>query len=152
MEVNFVPFDRVFLEASWHWLQDEELRKLIAAAPITREDQERWFAQLPQRTDYLIWGVLAKHEPIGVCGIKHLVSGSGEYWGYIGEKAYWGKGVGKQMLQFTEDAAKNIGLTALTLQVVIHNERAVKLYLKYGYTIDAELPDKYKMVKRLQHD
>lgn len=152
MEVKFVSFDRVFLEASWRWLQDEELRKLIAAAPITRENQERWFVQLPKRTDYVIWGIMSKSQPIGVCGIKQIVSGSGEYWGYIGEKNYWGKGIGKQMLQFTEQAAKNIGLTTLTLQVAMHNERAVKLYLKYGYIINAELPGKYKMVKQLQHD
>lgn len=133
MAVTLSAFDLVFLEASWNWLQDEELRKLVDAPVITKEQQQSWFESLPQRTDYRIWGVLYDGQPIGVTGIKNILGTTGEYWGYIGDKNFWGKGVGSAMMQLTIAAAESITLKLLTLKVVCSNQRAIQLYHKIGF-------------------
>lgn len=133
MEITFVAFDVRFLKQSSKWLQDEEIRMLIHASPFSAEQQQQWFEQLPDRKNYLIWGVECDHQPIGVVGLKHVTDESGEYWGYIGEKEYWGKGIGKQMIMFIEDVAILKKLLIIYLNVTKENVRAIKFYEKMRF-------------------
>ena len=133
MDVSLAPFDRSFLECSFLWLNDPEIRFLTDTPVVTREAQEAWFAGLPSRTDYAVWGVLADGKPVGVCGIKHLAGGEGEYFGYIGEKASWGQGIGREMMALVEAKARELGVKLLRLRVLRENERAIRLYEKCGY-------------------
>jgi RimJ/RimL family protein N-acetyltransferase len=134
MAVTLCAFDAVFLEASWNWLQNKELLKLIDAQVVTQEQQRNWFETLPQRTDYRIWGVLFDGKPVGVTGIKHIKNSTGEYWGYIGDKNYWGKGVGSAMMQSAIAHAISLQLKYLTLKVLHTNQKAIHLYQKNGFT------------------
>ena len=147
MAVSFVSFDERFLEASWRWLQDEELCKLINTTTPSKEQQQIWFNQLPYKTDYQIWGVEYNSIPVGVSGIKHIQVRSGEYWGYIGEKAYWGKGIGKEMLLLAEQKAKMLDLQQLKLHVLAENIRAVKLYQNAGYKI-VSADDSFQLMQK----
>lgn len=131
--IQLVEFDRHFLECSWRWLQDEELRKLIMAPVFDKVRQEEWFASLSEKKDYLIWGVAAAGEPIGVCGLKHLTADTGEYWAYIGNKMFWGRGIGGEILQRLLAIAKGMGLKSLSLRVWTENLRAISLYRKFGF-------------------
>lgn len=133
MEVVFVVFDETFKESTYQWLQNETLRTLIDAPAITKEQQEAWFAALPQRTDYKIWGIVADQQPIGVCGLKNITTTQAEYWGYIGNTAYWGKGIGKEMMRFIEMQASRLPVSSLYLKVLHSNERAIRLYEKAGF-------------------
>ena len=132
-EVVLVPFDRSFLDCSFRWLNDPEIRFLTDTPVVTREAQESWFISLPSRQDYAVWGVRADGVPVGVCGVKHIFEGDGEYFGYIGEKAYWGRGVGRRMMALAEAKAREMGVTRMSLQVLQENERAKALYRKCGY-------------------
>ena len=133
MEMTLVPFDVFFLELSWNWLNDEELRILVDIPKITKNQQLKWFHELPTKNDYLIWGILFGDNPIGVSGIKNINNNSGEYWGYIGDKNYWGKGLGSFMIQLIEMEAKKIKLSKLYLKVLISNKKAIQLYQKSGF-------------------
>ena len=133
MDVSLAPFDRTFLECSFLWLNDPEIRFLTDTPVVTRDAQEAWFAGLPSRTDYAVWGVLADRKPVGVCGIKHMSDGGGEYFGYIGEKASWGQGIGREMMALVEAKARELGVKLLRLRVLRENERAIRLYEKCGY-------------------
>lgn len=117
ISLEFVEFDRNFLESSWKWLTDDEIRILTGTPFMTKRQQEDWFLLLPFQVDYYIWGVKYNGIPIGACGIKHKTFDKGEYWGYIGEKKYWGRGIGKKMLQYIEQRARIMNLTTLYLHV-----------------------------------
>lgn len=133
MEVTLCTFDAGFLEVSWNWLQDEELSKLVDAPVTTKEQQQNWFENLSKRTDYYIWGVLYDIKPVGVTGIKNIKNDSGEYWGYVGDKSYWGKGVGSSMMQSAIAKGLSLQLKYLTLKVLRINQRAINLYQKHGF-------------------
>jgi RimJ/RimL family protein N-acetyltransferase len=133
MEMTLVQFDVFILELSWDWLNDEELRILVDIPKITKNQQLKWFHELPTKNDYLIWGILFGDNPIGVSGIKNINNNSGEYWGYIGDKNYWGKGLGSFMIQLIEMEAKKIKLSKLHLKVLISNKKAIQLYQKSGF-------------------
>jgi RimJ/RimL family protein N-acetyltransferase len=152
MEIKFVPFDETYLSASWIWLQDEELCKLIDATPITKQEQQIWYEDLSHKDDYFIWGVTINGQPIGVCGLKNVHDGEGEYWGYIGAKSYWGKGIGSKMLLFIEEFALSIKLNMVYLRVLRYNSRAYELYLRKDYLKYDESENIIFMKKFLTHD
>jgi len=149
MAVKLTVFDNVFLEASWCWLQDEELRSLIDSQIISREQQLLWFNNLPNRTDYYIWGVLYEGLPVGVSGIKKIQDNIGEYWGYIGEKKYWGKGIGSAMIRLIEKQARVLKLTELVLYVLPNNLRAIHSYQKNGFVKTESKSSFVQMQKKL---
>lgn len=150
MAVQLVPFDRTFLERSWDWLQDPEIKRLTLTPDFTREDQQRFFDSLPSRSDYRIWGVaLNNKEPIGAAGLKNMRDGTAEYWGYIGEKSCWGRGLGRQMLGSVEQRSRAMNLQKLTLKVGAENSRAVRLYRAAGYVASDPGTDPILMTKEL---
>ena len=134
-----VPFDRTYLDLSWDWLRDPETRALTMTPEFTREQQLGFFQTLPSRTDYHIWGVaLEDGTPIGAGGIKQVHGSTGEFWCYIGDKGWWGRGIGPQILQLCEKQARGLGLDTLTMIAADDNERSIRAFEKMGFERDRE--------------
>lgn len=136
MEIEFTEFTLDFLDLSWKWLNDPEIKALTNTPDFTKEDQKRWFDGLNFKTDYLILGVEADNKKIGVCGLKNITATDCEYWGYIGEKSYWGLGIGLYMMNFIENEAGKKKLQSIWLQVLENNKKAIKLYEKMNYQVE----------------
>ena len=147
--ISFKKFDEQFLELSWNWLNDPEIKILTNAPDITREKQKEWFNSLPNRNDYIIWGVEADSVPIGVFGLKNITDMDCEYWGYIGDKRFWGKGLGKIILFSIENKARDLGMSYIWLKVIKKNTRALSLYTKQGYVVEREKDSLLIMRKQL---
>lgn len=148
--LSFVRFDEIYLERSWHWLHDPETKRLTMQPDFTRGDQLRWFAGLPKRSDYLVFGVSCDGVPIGALGLKHIAGDAAEYWGYIGDRDYWGAGLGKEMMRFIFNQARKLGLNELYLKVHKNNVRAIRLYTRVGFKMVGENEDAIQMRQSLQ--
>ena len=149
--IEFVPYTRTYLDKSYMWLQDAEIRKLTdTQVNITKESQQRWYESIQNDDTYQIWGIAYAGIPIGTCGIKHIDynGGEGEYWAYIGEKKYWG-GKGHSIVAYVCNEAKKFKLKKLYLRVLKDNVRAYNLYLKEGFVVEQETQTSYKMIKVL---
>lgn len=134
MKIKFVAFNESILNKTYEWLQDDEICSLIDANPVSLEVQRNWYDELPNKPDYYIKGIMCDSKPIGVVGIKHICDNTGEYWGYIGEKEYWGQGIGKIMVsEMMKDAKDRFNLSTLTLRVLETNARAIGLYKTMGF-------------------
>ena len=141
-----VDYDSTYFDLSKVWLMDSELNHLIHAGTIpSDEERAQWFQSLKSRTDYLIWGVEYNGEPVGVCGLKKILDGQAEYWGYIGEKNLWGKGLGKTMMAEIFRKAKDLNINRVYLRVRKYNPRAYKMYLKIGFVVYEENDEVYCM-------
>lgn len=151
MDVKLVEYDTVFLEKSYEWLSDAEVKELTMTPDIDRGEQKKWFEGLKERRDYLVKGVVADGRPIGAVGLKHIdmENKTAEYFGYIGEKDYWGKGIGYRMMQYLEKEARNMQLSYLYLNVLEKNQIAVNLYKKRGYSIQNKGEKVIRMDKSL---
>ena len=108
MKVKLVDFNQNYLAYSWNWLQDSELKKMISAPDITKKEQLKWYKDIKSKENYLIWGIEVDAKSIGACGLKNIGKIEGEYWGYIGVKSYWGKGIGKIIMSLIINKAKEI--------------------------------------------
>ncbi|MDM2876997.1 GNAT family N-acetyltransferase [Citrobacter sp. Cpo040] len=133
--LNFVEYDESFLALSWLWLKDPEISALTMTPDFTKNEQLIFFRSLEKRRDYFIRGVTYKNEKIGAAGIKNINQDRGEYWGYIGEKKYWGQGLGREIMEKIVLEARLLGLKKLYLQVNSNNQRAINLYKKVGFEI-----------------
>jgi RimJ/RimL family protein N-acetyltransferase len=135
MKIDHIVYTRETLDRSSTWLRDPEIKALTSTPAFSREDQIKWFERLPGRADYRAWTLRANGNPIGAFGIKNIIDDCGEYWGYIGEKDHWGKGIGRHMLCAAVEEARRIPLRTLLLRVHYSNFRAVNLYIAYGFRI-----------------
>ena len=143
------PFNEAVLEKSFDWLSDPEVKFLTATPDLSRDKQAAWFKSLPARSDYMLKAVFYKDSPIGVAGLKNVSTANktGEYFGYIGDKTYWGKGIGRWMLAETLKTAVGLGLDKVYLQVIVENYKAINLYFSLGFRINSLTEGKYNMEK-----
>lgn len=145
--LKLVEYNRTYFDLSKEWLSDSELNYLIHAGELpSDEDRLVWFESLPNRADYLIWGVEYNGHPIGVSGLKKIANKQAEYWGYIGEKAFWGKGLGKNLMKEVITKAVELGLESIWLRVRKYNSRAISLYKRIGFIIDIDEPETFHMI------
>lgn len=63
---------------------------------------------------------------------------------YLGEE-FRNKGIGKQVVRFIEDQARQLGVKTLHLEVERHNAKANKIYLDHGFSNN----DRMLLTKRL---
>ena len=135
--ISLVPYTIECLDKSWIWLNDPEIRALTMTPHFTREEQRLFFESLPNRNGYHVWGVsLDGYGVIGAAGLKNQCDAVAEYWGYIGEKQFWGAGLGPQLIEAVEANARTFGIQELFLKVSRDNERALALYRKKDFPID----------------
>lgn len=149
MLVQLCPFDIVFLNLSQGWLNDPEIKSMTNCSDFSEEQQRAWFESLERRKDYLIWGVTVDGKPIGVCGLKNISVSDCEYWGYIGDKAFWGRGIGNEILIQIEAKAMILKVSSIWLKVNDNNERAISLYKKHGFHIEQKTAGMLNMRKFL---
>lgn len=133
--VVFEKFDEYYFNDSLNWLKDQEIKLMMDAPDFTSISQNYWFQNLPHRHGYLIWGINYLGRRIGSCGLKSISCHSAEYWGYIGNKNLWGKGLGKVILIKCIQVATDLRLDNLYLKVINSNERAINLYLNFDFKV-----------------
>lgn len=149
MQIILGEFDEKFLGLSWDWLNDKEIKRLTDTADFTKEQQKEWYRCLRYKSDYLIWGIYADSVPIGACGLKNITATDCEYWGYIGNKQFWGKGIGGRVMELVEGRARLLNKSSLWLRVIKENLRAVSLYRRAGYQYEFEVGSSFIMRKSL---
>ncbi len=133
MKLELIDIDETFLELSWVWLNDPEIKRLTNTPSFSKIEQKNWFDSLKEQRNYKIWGIDIDKVHIGVCGLKNISEIDCEYWGYIGDKKFWGKGIGSVILKSLIDYAKKQNLISIWLKVIKDNERAINLYTKFGF-------------------
>lgn len=147
IDVEFREFDRRTLEKTWEWLNDPEIKDLTSTPDFDRESQEAWFQRLKGRDDYYIRSIWRDDEPIGVLGIKHLTPTDGEIWGYIGEKKYWGKAIGVEMMQHLLDYGKSQNLESIYAVILKRNVNSYKLHRRFGFEKEKDMEGERVMMR-----
>lgn len=142
-------YNEVFLEKSWSWLNDPEIKEKTNTPDFSKKQQLEWYKNIKSQKDYLVWGVMFDNNPIGVCGLKNISDNDCEYWGYIGEKRYWGKGIGSEIIQLMINKAVELNLNYVWLKVKEENIPALKLYEKFGFREFKKVGKLIYMHKRL---
>lgn len=85
-----------------------------------------------------------------IIGLANLAAFSIEKQSHVAElgvsliQEYWGYGIGGLLVEALIDFSREVSLKVITLEVVVDNVRAVKLYEKYGFKICGTLHKRLK--------
>ena len=106
--------------------------------PQSKTDVEQWLASINQDKRTISFGIVEPHNQtlIGFAGIASMstLNRSGEYFILIGNKEYWGQGLGTEVTKLVARYAFNdIGLHRLSLTAFATNPAAIKAYEKAGF-------------------
>lgn len=131
-----MAFDESWLPVTAAWLADPGLARLTMSGRVTPEAQRAWFDALPGRADYAVWGIEYDGEKAGVMGLKGIGDDDGgEYFMYLGDQRFWGRGIARWAFHEIADEARSRGLRYLYGRVHKQNERSLAVDLRHGFEI-----------------
>lgn len=136
---NFEPFCK--------WLNDNEVIKysLSKFKKInTQQEIKKWYSELFEEKNVFQLGIYLKknNQFIGYAGICKIskTNRSGEYFIFIGEKDFWGKGIATEVTkEIIEVGFSRLKLNRIMLTVSEPNTGGMKAYKKAGFKEEGRL-------------
>lgn len=123
------------------WSCDREVTQFSLSSyayPQSKADIHSWLSGINDNQKCVSFGVCCVEtgKLIGYAGIASIsaLNRSGEYFILIGDKAYWGKGIGTDVTKLITDYGFNtLGLHRIELTAYVTNPSAIRAYEKAGY-------------------
>ena len=84
------------------WFEDMEVTRFLSRqTPPSLEMEKEWLDKMARDSDCLIWIVEHEGRAVGVTGIHEISwrDGYGTTGTIIGDKAVWGRGLGRELMQ-----------------------------------------------------
>lgn len=142
MNLNFKKFTAEHIPAYYEWRNDPEVAIFDQSQflrPMSFEEVETWSQIMVDGMTYVICD---GEKSIGTCAFMNLDQRNrhAELAIVIGDKNYWGKGYGKDiMAQLIEWGFEGLNLHRLYLHVFDFNKRAIALYEKMGFVQEGRM-------------
>lgn len=138
MQVTIRPLQETDAYTSYKWRNDHEVFKFTGrggySQVITPECELDWLKKVIANPDEYRCAILADGNYVGNIYLTDINEVSAVYHIFIGEKAYWGKGVAKQASKLIlEYAFSRLDLQTVFLKVRKQNIRACRLYQSLGF-------------------
>jgi RimJ/RimL family protein N-acetyltransferase len=119
------------------WFEDMEVtRFLLLRHPPSIEQEKEWFDKMAKDPDQVLWAVEHEGRTVGVTGIHQIDwrNGFGTTGTLIGDKAVWGKGIGREVMQLRARYAFNqLPLRKLKSGYLDGNEASARAQAAAGY-------------------
>ncbi|HEY8633772.1 MAG TPA: GNAT family protein [Candidatus Dormibacteraeota bacterium] len=119
------------------WFEDMEVtRFLLLRHPPSIEQEKEWFDKMAKDPDQVLWAVEHEGRTVGVTGIHQIDwrNGFGTTGTLIGDKAVWGKGIGREVMQLRASYAFNqLPLRKLKSGYLDGNEASARAQAAAGY-------------------
>jgi len=140
-KVRFRAIEREDLPQLRDWRNHPEIRRRTREFRLlSMENQERWFAQLHDDRNTVMFAVLDEQgKLIGVVGLTYIdwKNRKSEVSIYIGDESAWGKGYGLDALRtLVGYGFHTANLHKLYAEIFSFNEPSIKLFEKAGFKPD----------------
>jgi [ribosomal protein S5]-alanine N-acetyltransferase len=128
------------------WLNDEETTRGLASGvfPSTIEELQRFVEGVVSNKNIVMFAICDHSDDKHIGNIKldnfDWVSRTCELGLLIGNKNYWGKGIGSEVCRLTlEYAFSDLNIRKVSLAVYENNPAAIRLYEKLGFVTEGQL-------------
>jgi RimJ/RimL family protein N-acetyltransferase len=148
-KIKLLPLEKEDLPKSRQWVNDKYLNsKMLRVLPVSKLDQEGWYQDVVQNPSKIVFAIKTKdgEEHVGNTGFYHIdwIHRRAEFWILIGERSFWSKGIGAEVVSLMQDYAfKNLNLNKVYLNVGEDNKEAIDLYTKSGFVQEGILKEHY---------
>lgn len=117
------------------WWRDKELLKFTSGILklISDKEVDKYFQAILNGKDDYNFIILADGKIIGHISLAKRRNGWRETQIVIGEKEYWGKGIGQKAIKLLIRKAKKDGISKIYLEVRQNNLRAIRSYEQCGF-------------------
>lgn len=145
--INILALNKESESLILSWVNNPELKRNIGTIyPISEFEHEVWFRNRAMDSinkTYIIWHKSDK-KIIGIVGNKNtdFINRNTEIFLYVGEEAYRGKGLGKEVVElFTEFLFKQLNMHKVYLRVFSYNIQALKCYKKLNFEVEGNFKE-----------
>jgi RimJ/RimL family protein N-acetyltransferase len=141
------PFSKDDAPRLHRWINDPEVRRFLTPHfPITLESEEEWVKSLSKQNDkeVLLAIETPEGEHIGSMGLHRInwIDRTSTTGALIGNKEYWGKGLGTEAKMLLLHYAFNtLNLRKICSQALVFNERSISYSKKCGYKEEGVLKE-----------
>jgi RimJ/RimL family protein N-acetyltransferase len=122
------------------WINDEEVTRGLASGvyPSTLEDLKNYLTSIVSSKNADMFAICDKTNDLHIGNIKvdnfDWVNRTCELGVLLGDRSYWGKGIGTEVMRLTlHYAFEQLNIRKVVLAVYANNPVAVKLYEKIGF-------------------
>lgn len=135
MKINlrdFIQNDRQYFAK---WWRDEELINLTSGDHtfLDNEEIQRQTQEMIDDPNSHHWMIEMDSKTVGHINLNKISGSKAEMQIVIGEKDYWGKGIGQEASIQVFQETKNLGFNKIYIEVRPDNSRAIALYQKLGF-------------------
>ena len=147
--INLKPLEKNNVTFFYKWINDKEVIKFSLSLfhkINSKHEIDKWFLKLINNKNNLQLGIYLKSDNtfIGYAGICDIskTNKSGEYFIFIGDKEYWGKGISTQVTkEILRIGFNEMRLNRIMLTVYKQNIGGLKSYKKAGFIEEGILRD-----------
>jgi len=117
------------------WWRDKELISLTSGnfEPLSDENIKNQVKEMAEDSNSWHWMIQADDRIVGHINLNKISEEKAELQIVIGEKEYWGKGIGQQASNQVFQETKDLGFKKIYIEVRPENFRAIDLYQKLGF-------------------
>ena len=136
MNINLEKLRIGHAAVSWKWRNDPDIWEYTLNKPsqyVSKNDEANWMVNVLQRENESRFAILVDGVYIGNTYLTNICDGEAEFHIFIGNKKYWGKGIGTEVIGLIVQKARELNLRSLYLWVNREHSRAYRLYLKNGF-------------------
>src|SRR3989344_1577445 len=124
------------------WLNDPTVNQYLETRSITLPKLREYIEEKDKSDDAIFFGIFWKENNKHVGNVKlepvNFAQGVATMGILIGDKNYWGKGVGTEATNLiTNYALATLRIAEVNLGVMATNVAAIRVYEKCGYVIDS---------------
>ena len=131
------------------WLNDPIVNEYLETRKATIEDLKTYINSRKKSINCIFFGIFLKKNNKHIGNVKlepiDIVKKTSDFGMMIGEKEYWGKGIGTEVTQLVVNYAFNeLNLKKIRLGVIPENMAARRVYEKVGFKITKIEKDKIR--------
>ena len=111
---------------------------------MSYEDEKEYIKKVKSSETSNYFVVIKNNKMIGCIGFNGNTARKMKHYGTIGIsvlKEYWGRGIATTLLEKLISWSKEKGIKKINLDVFENNERAIKLYEKFGFKLEGCIED-----------
>lgn len=122
------------------WLNDPIVNKFLETRRATTRDLKDYIQEKNLNSNAILLGIFLKKNSLHIGNVKlepiDFEKKIAQFGLLIGEKDYWGKGIGTEVTKMVINwAFKKLGLKKIELGVIANNTAAINVYKKAGFKI-----------------
>lgn len=157
MEITLRPLKEEDAYKSVRWRNDPEVFKFTGNTYkniITLENELEWIRKVIAKPNDYRCAIIADDSYIGNVYLTDInkLKGAATFHIFIGEKEYWGKGIGeKTTRKMVKLAFDKFGLSSVNLKVRLQNTGALRVYEKVGFK-ELYTDDEFKYMEITEKD